>query len=249
MTEVKPIHPEIIYAERCSLTDEDKNIIYFTINAPDIKGEPKLDIKPTGITFEADAGDSSRGVPEKKFAFDLELYDEIIPEATKKMVTTRAIVLVLRKKTPKAEYWPRLTKEKPNKNWIKTDFSKWVDEDEQDAAPEDLGGMDDMMGGMGGMPGMGGMGGMPGMGGMGGMGGMPGMGGLGGMGGPGGMDFAKMMESMGGAGALGGDGPNFDSDDDEVPEDDEEGETIEEISTDDKGKGKGKAVDTLESVE
>jgi hypothetical protein len=33
-------------------------------------------------------------------------------------------VLVLRKKTPKAEYWPRLTKEKPNRNWIKTDFSK-----------------------------------------------------------------------------------------------------------------------------
>jgi len=67
--------------------------------------------------------------------------------------------------------------------FVKTDFGKWVDEDEQDGEPvkpdED---MDPMggMGGMGGMPGMGGMGGMPGMGGM---GGMPGMGGMGGMGG------------------------------------------------------------------
>ena len=40
------------------------------------------------------------------------------------MVTSRAIVLILRKKEPKAEYWLRLTKEKPNRNWVKTDFSK-----------------------------------------------------------------------------------------------------------------------------
>lgn len=75
--------------------------------------------------------------------------------------------------------------------FLKTDFSKWVDEDEQDEAPADV--PDDMdmggMGGMGGMPGMGGMGGMPGMGGM---GGMPGMGDMGGMGGAGGMDFEKV---------------------------------------------------------
>jgi hypothetical protein len=40
------------------------------------------------------------------------------------MVTSRAVVLVLRKKEAKAEYWLRLTKEKPNRNWVKTDFSK-----------------------------------------------------------------------------------------------------------------------------
>ena len=40
------------------------------------------------------------------------------------MVNTRAILLVLRKKTLKKDYWPRLTKEKPNRNWVKTDFSK-----------------------------------------------------------------------------------------------------------------------------
>lgn len=59
-----------------------------------------------------------------------------VSQETKKVVTTRAIVLVLRKKELKQEYWPRLTKEKPNRNWIKTDFSKWVDEDEQDGAAE-----------------------------------------------------------------------------------------------------------------
>ena len=56
-------------------------------------------------------------------------------QETKKSVTSRAIVLILRKKAARAEYWPRLTKEKVRNQWIKTDFSKWVDEDEQDEAP------------------------------------------------------------------------------------------------------------------
>ena len=125
-----------------------------------------------------------------------------------KNLTQRSFVLVLRKKEKKAEYWPRLTKEKVRNAFIKTDFSKWVDEDEQDekAALDDdfdMGGMDmGGMGGMGGMPGMGGMGGM-GMGGMG-MGGMGGM-----MGGMNPMARARsgMMGPGGAMGAMGGVGP------------------------------------------
>ena len=91
-------------------------------------------------------------------------------QTSNKSLTSRSLQLLLRKKEKKAEYWPRLTKEKVRNAFLKTDFSKWVDEDEQDgdkaALDEDFD-----MGGMGGM-------GMPGMGGM----GMPGMGGMGGMG-------------------------------------------------------------------
>jgi hypothetical protein len=36
----------------------------------------------------------------------------------------------------RAEYWPRLTKDKGKNARIKTDFSKWVDEDEQDEAAQ-----------------------------------------------------------------------------------------------------------------
>ncbi|WWC66657.1 uncharacterized protein I206_100561 [Kwoniella pini CBS 10737] len=240
-----PIHPEVTYAERCNATEPEKNIIYFTINTPDIKGEPKLEIKPTEISFAAKAGDASKGVPEKEYAFDLQLYDEIIPEETKKVITSRAVLLILRKKEPRSEYWLRLTKEKPNRNWVKTDFSKWVDEDEQEGAEDPTAGMD--MAGMGGMGG--GMPGMEGMGGMGGMGGsMPGMGGMGGM------DFSKMMEQMGGMGGMGGGMPDFgageddegDSDEDRVPEEEED---IEEISTSgaaDKGKAKVSGLDDVE---
>lgn len=47
-----------------------------------------------------------------------------VRQETKKVTTSRAIVLILRKKESASEYWLRLTKEKPNRNWIKTDFSK-----------------------------------------------------------------------------------------------------------------------------
>lgn len=117
-----------------------------------------------------------------------------------KNLTSRSLSLLLRKKEKKAEFWPRLTKEKVRTQFIKTDFSKWVDEDEQDG---DVPAVDDEMegmGGMGGMPGMGGMGGMPGMGGMGGMPGMGGMGGMpgmpGGMGGMGGMDLEAVRRPL-----------------------------------------------------
>ena len=238
-------HPEIVYAQRSSESVPEKNIIYLTISASDIQGEPKLDIEANKITFHAKAGDSSKGIPEKEYAFDIELFDEILPEETKKSVTSRAIVLILRKKAARAEYWPRLTKEKVRNQWIKTDFSKWVDEDEQDEVPaideSEFGGM----GGAGGMP-PGGMGGMPPgmMGGMGGGmgGGMPGMGGMdmaslmsqmgggaGGAGGAGGMDFEKLMAQMGqGAGGAGGDfGDDEDSDDGEADDKEDEMPSLE----------------------
>lgn len=67
-------------------------------------------------------------------------------------MSSRSLSLVIQKKDLEPEYWPRLTKEKIKNAFLKTDFSKWVDEDEQDevaALPEepDLG-----MGG--GMPGL-----------------------------------------------------------------------------------------------
>jgi hypothetical protein len=36
---------------------DNQNIIYFTIQAPDIQGEPDLKIEPTKISFKAKAGE------------------------------------------------------------------------------------------------------------------------------------------------------------------------------------------------
>ncbi len=95
------------------------------------------------------------------------------------------------------EFWPRLLEDKTlEKNQVKIDWDRYVDEDEEaEAGGFDTSALQGGMG-MGGMPGMEGMGGMPGMGGMGGMPGMEGMGGMPGMGGMGGAPGG--MEGMGG---------------------------------------------------
>lgn len=64
--------------------------------------------------------------------------------------------MILRKEKLDAEYWPRLTEQKGKNSRISTDFSLYVDEDEQEGAA----GVDESE--FGGMGGMGGGGGMPG---------------------------------------------------------------------------------------
>ena len=43
----------------------------------------------------------------------------------------------LQKKELKEEYWPRLLKDSKKLHFLKTDFDKWVDEDEQNEAAEE----------------------------------------------------------------------------------------------------------------
>ncbi|KAI5456399.1 HSP20-like chaperone, partial [Mariannaea sp. PMI_226] len=162
----------VLWAQRSSVVDAEKNFIYLTITAPDVpKDDIKLDVKPTSVSF---TGTST--TQKKKYHVDLELFAEIVPEKSRTNHTGKNIEMVLQKKELKEEYWPRLLKDKARVHFLKTDFDKWVDEDEQnEAAEEDF----SQFGGMGGMPGMeggdfggidfsklGGGAGFPGMGGM-----------------------------------------------------------------------------------
>ncbi|GAA5976806.1 hypothetical protein JCM10908_005637 [Rhodotorula pacifica] len=235
-------HPELLWAQRSSDSDPERNIIYLTIAAPELDSDFSLKIQGDHISFNGKSrAVSSKGtaadLDAKEFAFDYTLFGEV--EEVRRGFTGKGVQVVLRKKDLSEEYWPRLLKEKGKNSRITTDWSKWVDEDEQDgeaAADDDFGagGMPDMGGMGGGMPGMGGAGGAGGMdfasmmGGMGGAGGAGGMdfasmmGGAGGAGGAGGMDFAKMMEQMKAAGVGGpegaeGDEGEADSSDDEGP--------------------------------
>lgn len=186
------VTPTVLWAQRSNAEEASKNVIYMTIEVLD-PINIKLDLTSTSLKLTADSLDNGT-----HYSLDLEFFDEIDTENSHKNTESgHQIYLILRKKNLKEEYWPRLTKEKLKLHYIKTDFDKWVDEDEQDEQPEedDMSNMMNMGGGAGGMPGMPGMGGM---------GGMPGMGGAGGAGG---IDFAQMMQSMGGAGGEGG---NFD---------------------------------------
>ncbi|TVY26160.1 Protein wos2 [Lachnellula hyalina] len=204
--------PEVLWAQRSSATDAAKNYIYLTISVPDVQASKlKLDLKPTSLSFSGHSDSLKRD-----YQLELDFYAEIDPTESKINPTGKNIEMVLRKKELKEEFWPRLLKDAKKVHFLKTDFDKWVDEDEQDEAPEeDLAGN---MGGMGGMPGMGDMSSMMG----------------GGAGGDfGGIDFSKL------GGGAGGDAEGEEEDDDddedmpELEEDEEAGKAsskIEEVN-------------------
>lgn len=165
-------HPLVSWAQRSSETDASKNIVFLSIEIQDAVNV-KLDLTPTHLTFSAMSSDSD---DHDQYDLNLEFYDEIDPENSRKHEAGNAISLVLRKKTLRAEYWPRLLKDKVKLHYVKTDFDKWVDEDEQEEAPEENDDMANMMN-MG-----------------------AGMGGAGGFGGAGGPDFSQLLGQAGGAG-------------------------------------------------
>ncbi|KAK4656143.1 p23 chaperone protein wos2 [Podospora pseudocomata] len=127
------VTPEVLWAQRSSNADPEKNFIYLTINVPDVPASNiKLDVKPTGLTF---TGHSD--TLKKTYHVELEFYAEIDPTASKINHTARDVEMKLRKKELTEEYWPRLLKESKKMHFLKTDFDKWVDEDEQNEAEEE----------------------------------------------------------------------------------------------------------------
>jgi archaellin len=131
----------VTWAQRSSSTTPSKNIIYLTIVAPDVPpNKAKIDLKPTYVEF---TGESA--TKKTTYHVKLEFYSEIDVEESKSHHSARDIAFVLRKKENKDEYWPRLVKSSQKLHFLKTDFDKWVDEDEQNAVEEEdlsnLGGM------------------------------------------------------------------------------------------------------------
>merc|ERR1712029_290750 len=127
------VTPEVLWAQRSSSSDPEKNYIYLTIGVPDVPPKSlKLDLKPTSLTFTG-ASDTKKTT----YHLEMEFYAEIDVENSKTHHTPANIQMILRKKDLKEEYWPRLLKDPAKVHYLRTDFDKWVDEDEQNEAPED----------------------------------------------------------------------------------------------------------------
>lgn len=133
----------VLWAQRSNATDAAKNFIYLTINVPDVQpSNLKLQLKPQGLSF-AGHSDSLK----RSYQVELEFFAEIDEKESKINHTAKNIEILLRKKEAKEEFWPRLLKDSKKVHFLKTDFDKWVDEDEQEEAPEDdLGAMGGGMG-------------------------------------------------------------------------------------------------------
>ncbi|EMC91852.1 hypothetical protein BAUCODRAFT_54166, partial [Baudoinia panamericana UAMH 10762] len=118
----------VTWAQRSSKSDAEKNHVYLTISVPDVSpSNIKLDLQPTHLDFT--------GYSETKKAtyhVHLDFYADIEPAKSKINHTPRDVEMVLQKKELDEAYWPRLLKEKAKVHFLKTNFDKWVDEDEQD---------------------------------------------------------------------------------------------------------------------
>jgi hypothetical protein len=114
----------VLWAQRSNKTDSAKNIVYVTIAAPDVPAsEIKLDLQPTKLTFSGRS--TTKNVTYKA---EFEFYEEIDPKESKINHTDRDIEMVLQKKQPQEEFWPRLLKDKAKVHWLKTDFDKVIDD-------------------------------------------------------------------------------------------------------------------------
>jgi cytosolic prostaglandin-E synthase len=159
--------------------------------------DEKIVLTDTELKFDGKANG------DKPYTVSIEFFKPVDAEGSTYKVLPRSVQMhILKKDKEEDGFWPQLLKDKSlEKNQIKIDWDRYVDEDEED----EEGGFDmsNLAGGSGmggGMPGMGG--GMPGMDGM--------MGGMGG-GGMGGMDMEALMKQMGamGGGAGGPGGMDF----------------------------------------
>lgn len=110
----------VLWAQRSSASDPEKNYIYLTISVPDVpQSSLKLDLKPTSLSFTG-----TSDTKKTTYHVDLELYGEIDVENSKTNHTAKNIEMILRKKEMKEEYWPRLLKDKAKVHFLKTDFDK-----------------------------------------------------------------------------------------------------------------------------
>jgi CS domain len=201
--------PQVRWAQR-------KDLVYIKIDVDGLEKEkPNVQLNEDSLLFES----THEG---KHYKVELPFHDKVDVETSKYDVRPRYVEFVIKKAAGGGEYWPRLLNNKNKYHWLKVDWNKWKDEDEDDD-PEEFGDFDGTNFGGAGGPGAGAPGDAGGAGGfdMSALQGM--MGGAGGAGGAGGFDMSALQGMMGGAGGLpGGDFDiGSDDDDEQVDTDDE----------------------------
>lgn len=112
-------HPTLKWAQR-------DDLLFITIDLPDAK-DVKLKLEPEGkFYFSATSG--ADNIP---YEIDIYLYDKVDVNESKASIGSRNIVYLVKKEESK--WWSRLLKQEGRTPvFIKADWDKWVDEDEQD---------------------------------------------------------------------------------------------------------------------
>lgn len=128
------VHPNILWAQR-------QDTLFVTVEVSGVQDE-ELQVEPTMFRMSGKSG-----AAQTPFSVQLELYAAVDAVNYKRVASGPSITFYFRKESA-GPYWPRLTKSNAKLHFVKTDFSRWKDEDEVDEEQEQDPGQ---MGGMGGM--------------------------------------------------------------------------------------------------
>lgn len=134
------IFPTVLWAQT-------KKALFVTVDLPDLK-DYNIELEEQYLKFHAN-------VEGNEYGFELEFLKPINKEESRYQVT-RSLHFMITKK--EEERWSSIIKDSSKtRNWLKCDWNRWIDTDEEENPSgkfDMFGGMDGMMGGMGGMGGM-----------------------------------------------------------------------------------------------
>ncbi|CAH2033647.1 unnamed protein product [Thlaspi arvense] len=116
-------HPTVKWAQR-----SDK--VYITVELPDAE-DVKLKLEPEGKFFFS----ATSGASKTPYEVDLDLLDNVDVNESKASVSSRYVCYLVKK--AESKWWNRLIKQEGKPPvYVKVDWDKWVDEDEEDKGGE-----------------------------------------------------------------------------------------------------------------
>lgn len=114
--------PAVLWAQR-----KEDIFLTFSVEAK----EPDIKIEKDSVHFKG------INVPDKRLLeVTIPLYDNVVPENSRFDNKGRCIEMILRKEKKDAPYWPTLTKDKKKPHYLKIDFQKWQDSEDEDEEGE-----------------------------------------------------------------------------------------------------------------
>ncbi|CAA7059461.1 unnamed protein product [Microthlaspi erraticum] len=122
-------HPTVKWAQR-----SDK--VYITVELPDAE-DVKLKLEPEGKFFFS----ATSGASKTQYEVDLDLFDNVDVNESKASVSSRCVCYLVKK--AESKWWNRLIKQEGKPPvYLKVDWDKWVDEDEEKGEDMDFGDFD-----------------------------------------------------------------------------------------------------------
>jgi len=115
------VHPSVEWAQR-----NDK--LYVTVFIEDVN-RPNVEMTDDKLIIKGTGGQASK---VQEYECEIEFYKPINSEACKRNVSGRFLSFMIPKQDT-GPYWPRLLKSDKKVHWLKVDFDKWKDEDDEES--------------------------------------------------------------------------------------------------------------------